>query len=423
MFCQVIILLLLIHLERISPEYIIVINPSNPRPYYLIVASNHEVPFASPSQRRMVCSVAFCRSSGAIRLRLKTLVLQLLLLCILVFDHWHYFIVATTKSYAVICLTLLFLLNSFVPRAAALSIPPVTVPKAPQSLETRSQNCGFDGNSDLYGLGIRLGVYFQWLSALIIYLWYPDGRVELVGAYTAFIGAVSIATLVLTTEAHSTYTAEVLILMYIIFGGVFSTKSIAIRPKYWAKRRPQTFYSGRVANICITSLLLTVIAIYCSWFWLRGMHHDFKRTPCGTFGFLFTKMHLYNLTVFQFFAAVSNFTSIVWGLIVVVIVWLGIKMLLTSRYVEDRLGQIIDTDPTHHGFGPSMIRMELRYMALLEEWKKRRQKTNDSARPPATAHSPIHSMLGIRPRPKWAKSVYLYTCLHNQSDCSPKQHI
>jgi hypothetical protein len=39
--------------------------------------------------------------------------------------------------------------------------------------------CGFDGNSDLYRLGIRLGVYFQWTSASLIYSLGLDGRDEI----------------------------------------------------------------------------------------------------------------------------------------------------------------------------------------------------------------------------------------------------
>jgi hypothetical protein len=27
--------------------------------------------------------------------------------------------------------------------------------------------CGFSGNSDVYGLGVRLGTYLQWLSSII----------------------------------------------------------------------------------------------------------------------------------------------------------------------------------------------------------------------------------------------------------------
>ena len=48
----------------------------------------------------------------------------------------------------------------------------VAIPLGQSSLTKykRDDSCGFDGNSDLYGLGIRLGVYFQWISVPIIYL-------------------------------------------------------------------------------------------------------------------------------------------------------------------------------------------------------------------------------------------------------------
>lgn len=43
-------------------------------------------------------------------------------------------------------------------RSVAAPFPP---PDIPNLLERRSDDCGFAGNPDLYGLGIRLGVYFN----------------------------------------------------------------------------------------------------------------------------------------------------------------------------------------------------------------------------------------------------------------------
>jgi hypothetical protein len=32
-----------------------------------------------------------------------------------------------------------------------------------------SASCGFQGNNDMYGLGVRLGAYIQWLSTILAY--------------------------------------------------------------------------------------------------------------------------------------------------------------------------------------------------------------------------------------------------------------
>lgn len=64
--------------------------------------------------------------------------------------------------------------------------------QAASHLEPPSESndgCAFSGNFDLYGLGIRLGVYFQCASALVIYGWYPEGKDELAENYFVFLCA------------------------------------------------------------------------------------------------------------------------------------------------------------------------------------------------------------------------------------------
>ena len=36
--------------------------------------------------------------------------------------------------------------------------------------------CAFDGNTDLYGLGVRLGVYGQWIATLITTVLDPENE-------------------------------------------------------------------------------------------------------------------------------------------------------------------------------------------------------------------------------------------------------
>jgi hypothetical protein len=72
----------------------------------------------------------------------------------------------------------------------------------------REEECGFDGNSDLYGLGICVGIYMQWASSFIMYGWYPEGREGLTESYIVFLFAILIVIMVQTLQASPVYAVE-----------------------------------------------------------------------------------------------------------------------------------------------------------------------------------------------------------------------
>jgi hypothetical protein len=107
--------------------------------------------------------------------------------------------------------------------------------------------CGFEGNSDLYGFGIRLGVYTQWLASYFVSLWrvytrdesewiprrrrvHPSssdlyGRLSvirkgLVENYAIFLLALVVTTMTSKVRSEPTHAVDILILTYIIFGGM-----------------------------------------------------------------------------------------------------------------------------------------------------------------------------------------------------------
>jgi len=163
--------------------------------------------------------------------------------------------------------------------------------------------CGFEGNADLYGLGIRLGIYFQWLSAQLCRVLHKEYVVELDRAYMIFLSAVFIALLVLTGDANSTYDVEVLLLMYILICGPFN------------------FISGQlgeyrsIALVNVEFLVVWPATVYSSWFWFSGRDARFLQQPveCGGYGFLFKKVSLRGGSTLAFFKAMSAFLAILLG--------------------------------------------------------------------------------------------------------------
>ncbi|KAM6505110.1 hypothetical protein FSOLCH5_015030 [Fusarium solani] len=102
-------------------------------------------------------------------------------------------------------------------------------------LRDAPNECAFQGEPDIYGFGIRLGIYLQWTSVLVVKTFKLRGRASLAKSYAISIFAIFVTLLFMTTNAAPStevdksskdapkgpYAVEVIILAYIIFGGVY----------------------------------------------------------------------------------------------------------------------------------------------------------------------------------------------------------
>lgn len=151
-----------------------------------------------------------------------------------------------------------------------------------------AQSCGYDGNADLYGLGIRLAFYLQWTSSWIIDRWYLQERRNLHETYTVFVLALMITIVVITAQNQPIFAADLIILSYIIFGGTFTAFTIQTRKR----SRSMKTETSEISFIVLVTVVVVMTAalIYYAWFWLYGARRYFSATPCGTFFFLFGKI-------------------------------------------------------------------------------------------------------------------------------------
>ncbi|KAL6363996.1 hypothetical protein LRP88_03429 [Fusarium phalaenopsidis] len=184
--------------------------------------------------------------------------------------------------------------------------------------------CAFQGEPDIYGFGIRLDIYLQWTSVLIVRTFKLRGRASLAKSYVIFIFAIFIALLFMTANTTPSiedalkgpYAVEVMILAYIIFGGVYIVLLTGNDPM-----PIQSFDVDTVTRLCrqfVFWCVLTAASVYYIWFWLdRIQGSGSLETPggCATYGFLFAKVSLYNQPVKTFFASCSILVTIgwVWG--------------------------------------------------------------------------------------------------------------
>lgn len=166
----------------------------------------------------------------------------------------------------------------------------------PKACKDRNLTEGFIGNSDFYGLGIRLGIYFQWLASLIANPLLKSERASMAGSYLTFSLALAVAVLLLAFQHACAFTAEIIIVLNIFWGGTL----LVMVP-----------FVQLLADIRTTGLGLALIPLILSmlpvsaWFWLRLALHgevDFVPTNGGTSFFLLARVthsHLQAVSCFM----------------------------------------------------------------------------------------------------------------------------
>ena len=141
---------------------------------------------------------------------------------------------------------------------------------------------GFIGNTDLYGLGIRTGLYLQWISALFANNLLPDTRQELQKIYLIFSLAICLATIIASLAKTCTFSIEIEIMYWMYLGGyicVFDTAPCSIKlgsEMKWIK------IDWRTVLLFTTHALMYYHGIWFIWY---GYDRVFSRMPCGTYHF------------------------------------------------------------------------------------------------------------------------------------------
>jgi hypothetical protein len=143
----------------------------------------------------------------------------------------------------------------------------------------RNLSYGFIGNSDFYGLGIRLGVYIQWGTQIIANVLMPGERRSAAGAGLTFLIALLLAMLLAIFQHQCTYAIEIFIIQLIFWPGALIT-ILPFVTTFQAFGRDQ--YKGLAYGF---QLLYTIMLVPTLWFWIRLAtvgEKDFVPTPGGT---------------------------------------------------------------------------------------------------------------------------------------------
>ena len=158
---------------------------------------------------------------------------------------------------------------------------------------------GFAGNADFYGLGIRLGVYLQWIAQFLANCFLSAEWKSILGASIVFALALTVAVLLLTFEHKCTFTAEIIVILFIFWGGFIVSYYGSPIMDHTAQRihLPKLHKAIPSRRFVGTSLAavppLLVMQIFSLWFWIRLVtagETDYSPTPGGTFYFLFDRV-------------------------------------------------------------------------------------------------------------------------------------
>lgn len=98
------------------------------------------------------------------------------------------------------------------------SFPPGT-----WTCEKRLNGEGFKGDANFYGLGIRIGIYLQWLSSVLLSLGSTTRTKVLTGTCVGLALAMVIAIWLLVLSHACTFAVEIIVVLYAVIGGYFVT--------------------------------------------------------------------------------------------------------------------------------------------------------------------------------------------------------
>lgn len=187
-------------------------------------------------------------------------------------------------------------------KAKGYPLTPSSVPRG----QKKQDICGFVGNSDIYGLGVRMGYYFQsfavWWAGYFVH-----HEVKYLRSTNILFFFVMSTALILTcnipTETHS---IEIFLLLQLIFtvwlvGAKENSKWI------------ETNWNVAVGRILVREASKVGILGINVWYWWHGLDL-FKETPCGTYIFFYYKATPYGTV--RAAQRVISIIALIWGVIV-----------------------------------------------------------------------------------------------------------
>lgn len=156
-------------------------------------------------------------------------------------------------------------------------------PKSHHTIQTRQADvdCTTPLAKDLYGLGVRLGIYFQWTSGWVSNNFIPDEVAGGLDANSIFLFALLIS-IVNSTSNDSLTQIDAFIMLQLCAGTVWSVLSIwGYRTCVYRKEGFDAIRRFGGFGTHLRLLLAAAVSWYSIWFWTTGL----KGEPHGLSAF------------------------------------------------------------------------------------------------------------------------------------------
>ncbi|KAF8241616.1 hypothetical protein K440DRAFT_608344 [Wilcoxina mikolae CBS 423.85] len=152
--------------------------------------------------------------------------------------------------------------------------------------------CGFEGIADMYGLGIRLGVYFNAIAMLISFTFDQRSISSISFSNGLFQFSMLIGLSYITiTEPDRFHLVEAAIVVMFTFCSTTPFRIDFELPRDYTLEKIQQFSRMTLIPALRKSIELALLA-YSVWFWFRGIDR-LSSTPCTSYGFFFARVSFF----------------------------------------------------------------------------------------------------------------------------------
>jgi hypothetical protein len=210
--------------------------------------------------------------------------------------------------------------------------------------------CGFEGDQDVYGLGIRAGIYLQWFATVLVYNFLPEEVSSAEAINTGFQFSVLVALVYRTVTDSGIYGVEAYIMLMLCIGGLsWRRRTYAVRSTLQDLgnliETGKPLASEMATPIGVASGFAVDLAILCYglWYIYRGLD-DMQQDPCfESTVFFFARLRLQG-HFRHFVAAAFTIVSVVFCAILVVIIKFFILVIKDHRSILPLFENIYDVD-------------------------------------------------------------------------------
>lgn len=191
------------------------------------------------------------------------------------------------------------------------------------SLAEMGHGCSFTASQDLYGIGVRVGLYCQWAATVLASIKLPEATAAMKTTTLCFQCATFSALVLITVRGDITQ-PEVLIVLPLSFGGFIAANV----PSY--SNHQSGSGSGSAAGIFGIMQIFGAFVGYNLWFWWYGVN-VMGSSSCKYYTLIFAKVEIHKVRVLGIlFSTISGILFIVFE--VFFVSWAGMVILKTTPH-------------------------------------------------------------------------------------------